>query len=194
MRAVTVIVVALVAVGCAPQQSAKTTPQITNYEAKGNLQATQPIACVGLAELTNRHTPADIFPGVRQCIDSGEYGKAADLFAVAGVYGRFDMLRVADRTAHQAITVLQMNTLGSLKQARVDAFQESIKGRFEARSSDLVRICDHVKSSGAPAYQPVYMLQHGMSAFTGVGGGIKSDFNRAEAWAASLDGDLHCPK
>lgn len=194
MKFVTAFVIALAAVAYAAQQPAKTTPQITNHEAKGNLQATQAIGCRGVAELTNRHTPADIFPGVRKCIDAEEYGKAADLFAVAGVYGRFDMLRVSDRTARQAIMALRMNNLGSLEQARVDAFQQSMKGRFNAGSSDLVRICDHVKSMGPPAYHPVYMLQHGMSAFTGAGGGIKSDFNPSEAWAASLDGYLHCPK
>jgi hypothetical protein len=194
MRTSTALAVALLAAACVVQQPAKTTAQITNYEAKGNLQAIQPIGCVSLAELTNRHTPADIFPGVRKCIDDGGYGKAFDLLALAGVYGRFDMLRVADPSAHQAIIVLQMNNIGSLKQARVDAFMESMKGRFDAGSTDLVRICDHVKRIGAPAYHPAYMLQHGISAFTGRGGGLNIDFNPAEAWAASLDGYLHCPK
>lgn len=194
MKSITALIIALAAVAYAAQQPDKTTPQITNVEAKGNLQATQAVGCISLAELTNRHTPADIFPGVRKCIDAGEYGKAVDLFAVAGVYGRFDMLRVSDKTAHQAIMALRMNNLGSLERARIDVFQQSMKDRFNAGSSDLVRICNHLKSMGSPAYHPVYMLQHGMSALTGAGGGIKSDFNLSEAWAASLDGYLHCPK
>lgn len=194
MKTVTVLAVALLAAGGAAQEPNERVPQITNYEAKGNLQATQPIDCIGLADLTNRHTPADILPGVRKCIDAAEYEKAVDLFAVVGVYGRFDMLRVADNTAHQAITVLRINNLGSLDQTRVDAFQDSVKGRLDEESANLLRLCDHVKSIGAPAYHPTYMLQHGISAFTGAGGGIKSDFNAAEAWAASLDSYLHCPK
>jgi hypothetical protein len=54
-------VVALIAAWClTPQQKGK----IENYETSGNLQSTAAVGCVSLAELTNRHTPADIYPGV----------------------------------------------------------------------------------------------------------------------------------
>jgi len=194
MRKIAAFAAGFLAAAFAGLQPNEAASQIKNYEAEGNLEATQPLGCVDLGALTNVHTPADIFPGVRKCIEAGEYGKAADLFAVAGVYGRFDMLRVVDQTAHQAIAALQINTLGSIDQARVAAFQESVQGHYHAGSDDLVRICGHLKEMGPPAYEPVYMLQHGLSVFTGEGGGLKADFNPTEAWSEALDGYLHCPQ
>lgn len=194
MRTFKALPVVLLTAACAAQQPTNAAPQVTNYESESNLKATKPVACIGLDELTNQNTPADIFPGVRKCIDAGEYEKAANLFAVAGVYGRFDTLRIVDKTAHQAIKALQLEYLSSIDKARAEEFQEAIRGRLDADSSDLVRICDDIKKIGAPEYEPVYMLQHGISAFTGTGGGIKTDFNVAEAWAASLEDYLHCPR
>lgn len=192
MRTTFAIMIACLAAGCAAQKPPAGASQSTSYEADGNLHSSNSVACVDVTEVTNRHTPADIFPGVRKCIDAGEYEKAGDLFLVAGTYGRFDMLRVADRTAHQAIMVLQLDHIGSAEEASVDSFQEAMKGRYDEGTDDLKRICENVKRMGPPNYYPTYMLQHGMSAFTGAGGGIKSSFNEAEAWSASLDSYLHC--
>src|SRR5690349_21994397 len=110
MRTFAFCALMLLASACATTPQEPSRPKVTNYEAKGNLQSFAPLGCVGIADLSNRNTPADITPAVRKCIDAGDYVRAADMFAVAGVYGRFDMLRVSDTTAHQALIVLQMNS------------------------------------------------------------------------------------
>lgn len=190
----TVAILATVAAMSACASGAGKGPaQITNYEATGNLQALKPVDCVPVSELTNQQTPADMMPGVRKCIEAGEYERGAHLFFLAGVYGRYDTLRVADQTAHQAISVLRINNLGPIDETRQNAFRESLKGRYGPGSQELAALCGQVRKLGAPAYHPAYMLRHGMSAFTGRGGGIKSNFNPQEAWASSLDSYLHCP-
>ena len=165
----------------------------TNYSSKGNLQVLQSINCISLDKLTNMHTPADIFPGIRKCIETNQFDIAADLYAVAGVYGRYDQSRVADRSAHQAITVIKMNNFQSLNKELLDKLTTTLRQKFKEGSSELSNMCNSIKNLGYPAYKPIYMLQHGMSAFTGKGGGIVNDFNPSTAWGKSLDSYLHCP-
>ncbi len=167
--------------------------QIMSLEAEGNLRATQPIGCVGISTLTDTHTPADIFPGVRACIEAGEHSVAGELFFLAGVYGRFDMLRVTDQTAHQAIAVLRIENLGPIDPELVSAFQDEAAKLLESGSPEHAGLCKLVKQLGPPAYHPVYMIQHGMGAFFGGGDSIKADFNAAKGWKESLDSYLHCP-
>jgi hypothetical protein len=191
----TLVLIASVALaglgGCAtnPQEGHA---RITNIETKGNLQSLKTVGCVSVSELTNQHTPADMFPGVRKCIDAGEFDRGGQLFFVARVYGRYDTLRVADRTAHQAISVLRINNLGDIDEERQSAFRGSLKGRYGPGSPELAGLCTELRRLGAPAYHPTYMLQHGMSAFTGAGGGLIKNFNAPEAWSSALDSYMHC--
>jgi hypothetical protein len=184
-------VVALIAAWClTPQQKGK----IDNYETSGNLQSTAAVGCVSLAELTNMHTPADIYPGVLACITSGKYEKAVPLFALAGAYGRFDQLRVTDPTARQAVKVLQLNNFGSLSSERQEGFKKAFLAATKGESASLKKLCSEVERIGPPKYFPTYMVQHGMRAFEGQSGnGVKADFNPAEGWREALTGYLHCP-
>lgn len=61
------------------------------------------------------------------CVRSGMYKEAVFLLAVASVYGRFDTLRVADRTAHQAATFARMQALGAIDKDKQTTLQENIK-------------------------------------------------------------------
>src|SRR5262249_28701047 len=99
------------------------TAQVKNYEAPGNLESMNDIACAGSAKLQNMYTPADLYRAAELCIRRATYRDAAFLYALAGVYGRYDTLRVADRSAHQAITVLQMQAFGGLPPDRQEAFK-----------------------------------------------------------------------
>jgi len=177
--------------GCADSPQ-KGQARFTNIEAKGNLQSLRPVGCVNVSELTNQHTPADIYPGVRKCIDSGEFERGGRLFIVAGAYGRHDTLRVVDQTAHQAISVLRIKNLGDVDKARQEAFREFLKDRYRPDSSELAALCGELRRIGPPAYYPTYMTQHGMSAFTGAGGGLREDFKTSDAWASALDSYVHC--
>jgi hypothetical protein len=165
--------------------------KITNLETKDNLKSFHHLDCVDLAALTTDDTPADIYPAVRTCIDHGEFQRAARLFAVAGAYGRFDTLRVLDSSAHQAIPVLGMTNLSDLSQDAKEQFRAAFKAIIS--SDRLAELCGQARKLGPPTYYPTYMTQHGMSAFTGKGGGLKEDLNVAEAWDSSLSTYLHCP-
>jgi hypothetical protein len=92
--------------------------RITNIRAGGSLASTQTVGCIPITEAKNTLTPADLYKGVIECIHQDKYDLAAGLFALAGVYGRFDAERVADKTAGQAKTVLIMNTLANEPQDR----------------------------------------------------------------------------
>jgi hypothetical protein len=187
-----VFLVGAVALTFAVQQPLSSA-QIVSIEAKGNLEANAPLGCVDMRSVTAAHTPADMIPGVRICLDSAEYVKAADLLAVFRAFGKFDTLRVADKTAHQAIVVLQGNHLGTAAQEHRAAAQEVLKKFGDPGSAELARLCGYLRAIGPPSYQPTYMLQHGMSAFTGQGGGLTQGFDAKVEWAKMLDGYLRCP-
>lgn len=176
--------------GCATEQR----PQITNYQSKGNLQTLSPIRCVDLTAITNKKTPADIFPGVQDCMNKKDYPRAAKLYALADLYGRVDQLRVTDQSAHQAVAVLRINHLGSFSKDEANSLQNSIMST--AQNTDALKaMCSEIRRLGPPDYYPAYMAQHGMGAFLGGGtsGPVRADFNMAEAWEKSLNGFLHCP-
>ncbi|MGJ4786982.1 hypothetical protein EHQ52_09955 [Leptospira koniambonensis] len=157
------------------------------------MQSFEPVGCVSISDLKNTNTPADLLPGTRLCLEKDDFEHAVELFAVAGIYGRFDILRVNDKTAHQAITVLLMNNLTTLDADRKKAFQDYMKNKLQPGSNELLSLCNRVKLLGPPKYNPVYMLQHGISAFSGIGGGLKTDFDPTFAWNSSLSSYLHCP-
>ncbi|WP_340676497.1 hypothetical protein [Paraperlucidibaca sp.] len=187
-----IIIFGIMLSACA--QTPQPQPKVVNYETKGNLESNFPLGCVGLEQVDNRHTPADIYPAVTRCITSGDYNKASQLYGLAGVYGRFDMLRVRDSTAHQAVLVLQSNNFGSLSDEQREAFKTSTLDRLAQGSKQLSDLCSKIKSIGPPNYHPRYMIQHGMGAFGGSSGsGIKSDFDPVQSWKDSLSGYLHCP-
>lgn len=183
---------AIILTGCA--QAPTSNSQITNYETKSNLQSNAPLGCVALTSVTNKHTPADIYPGVSKCVTSGNYDKAAQLFAQAGVYGRYDMLRVSNSTARQAIQVIQLNNFDSFTDEQREAFKKIMGTYLSPNSKEFLILCAQIKAKGAPNYHPTYMIQHGMGAFVGSSGnGIKADFDAAKGWQESVNGYLHCP-
>ena len=186
MRSTALLVSTFLIVSCA---------DLTNYQTSGNLQALGPDGCVNVSALNNRNTPVDIFLGVRKCMANKDYPRAVRLYAVAGLYGRIDQLRVKDESAHQAISVLRLAHVSSFPKEDVDAFQQNLKSTAQQGSSELAALCTEIKRLGPPAYFPTYMVKHGMGAFLGgdSSGPLKSNFNMNEAWKGSLDSFLHCP-
>lgn len=169
-------------------------PTITNYQSPGNLQAANPIHCSSLNELSNKLTPADIFPGMKECIEAHDYTRAVMLDALANLYGRVDQLRVEDETAHQAIRVLQINYLGSLPKEEATATMQALKSVADDPKK-LGAMCSDIKKIGPPDYYPAYMIQHGMNAVLGAksGEGVRPNFDMNAAWGKVLDSFLHCP-
>jgi hypothetical protein len=187
------LIVSLV-VGLSGIAGGRSWAQVTSYNTEGNLEVTHDIGCVDSAGLKNIYSSADLYKGLAKCISDGAYERGVLLFALAGVYGRYDTLRVADPTAQQATTVLRMTYLDSLDESKKLAFLDKLKGVL-GTPDGLKNICSEVRKIGAPTYFPRYMIQHGMGAVMGdtSRGGLIDGFDSESAWEKSLDSYLHCP-
>lgn len=176
-----------------PATAAALQAQVVNHTAAGNLQSLHAVGCIDLADASNTLTPADLYPGVADCARQEDYQKAIALYTLAGAYGRFDTLRVADRTAHAALAALQMGDFGSLSPAT----QGRLRAELQSQLRDPARlagICNSLRGIGAPNYMPTYMIQHGMGAFTGnTGDGLTPGFDAKASWQSILSSYLHCP-
>jgi hypothetical protein len=171
-----------------------TASRVTNYEAPGNLAATRAINCIVAGKLSNKDTPADLYPAVMQCLNEAKYERAVFIYALAGVYARFDAMRVADETAHDAATVFLSRMTKGVPRAKLKQFDE-VKEKTLGDQGKLAEICTRIRQIGPPEYYPRYMVQHGMQAFTGfkTPKGLVPDFDAGKAWTGSLRSYLHCP-
>lgn len=147
---------------------------------------------LGTDKVKNTYTPVDLYASAAKCATTGKYAEGAFLFVIAGVYGRYDTMRVADRTAHQAVAVARQ-TLGLLDEDQQTAFRQVLRTSVGSPEG-LAVACREVIRIGTPAYHPRYMIQHGMGAFIGDAGdnGLVKNFDEQAAWKESLTSYLHC--
>lgn len=206
LMALTVLTVALTAAVISAQTEEAGKPRagndnITRFEAPGNLESNHDVGCVGADQVQNVYTPADLYPAVAKCARAGMPERGVFLFVLAGLYGRFDALRVADETAHQAIQVAKMQSLGALDEAAQQALNGGLE-RLTASPEAVATACREAVRIGPPAYHPRYMIQHGLDALAPpwnapdpalVKDGLLRDFDAAAAWRQTLDSYLHCP-
>lgn len=157
--------------------------QVSNYEAEGNLEITRGGDCTELVEVTNQWTPADLMASAKACANKAEYERTVQYYLLGVAYGRFDSLRVADRSAHQAVQVMAMGISSDLDEEQRAEFQVRSQELLGDANSIEVLACEHLLRMGMPDYFPRYMIQHGMSAFTGrKGDGLVEDFDPQAAW------------
>jgi len=167
--------------------------QTISIEAEGNLEAPNPCGCIEVAAITNQNNPAEILIGMGKCIEIKQFDKAAGMFAIAGVYGKYDTFRVKDKSAHQALLVKQQSILMNIEESDRDLFIESLKKKLKTGSTELNTICQAIQQVGMPKYYPKYMIQHGIQAFTGGdGNGLVTDFDATASWDLALKNYLHC--
>jgi len=166
--------------------------RITAYEAAGNLALTHEIDCIPLGVAQNGYTPPDLYNAFAKCVQENSYENATGLFLLAGSYARFDALRVTDKTAHQARTVLIMNYTASLSEQQKKEWN-AYAGKFTPESKELASTCEIIRKIGAPNYYPAYMIQHGMNAFSKEKiDPIVKDFDSKKVWETILKEALHC--
>ena len=164
-----------------------------SIEANGNLESPKPLLCVHLSQVTNENNPADILNGMRECIKLKDFKNAVRLFAIAGVYGKFDTYRVINKSAHQALLVLQQSIIMNLEESERNSLFESLNKELEQGSDSLNEICQAINKIGFPKYFPKYMIQHGIQAFTGKeGNGLNEKFDSQKSWNLALKEYLHC--
>jgi len=143
-------------VGCANNA------QFTNYESEGDLAATNPLPCVSATS------------------------ESAELIMVASAYAFFDTQRVADKTAHSALSALFAKEFGSLP----EKVRNELLSSIDALNNNQPRkneICSYLLSSSEPSYFPKYMIAHGMGSFTeSAKEPLINSFNASEAWSESM--------
>ncbi|WP_444908460.1 hypothetical protein [Microbulbifer sp. TRSA005] len=163
---------------------------VTNFQSKGNLEASKPAACVDINSLQASQNPADIFSGMKKCLNSGNYSDAAKMYYAAMTYGIYDTKRVSDQTAHQSIIVLRMNTLSGLSEEQLSLLQSEINTILESNE----QVCEALRARGLPTYHPAYMIQHGIGAFTGnqANNGLIENFDSQSAWSEAIDKTVKC--
>lgn len=181
------IAVTLMLAGCVHRG-----PAVVNYETAGNLASTRALGCVGPHGVSSRDTPADLMRAMTQCVQQSNYHNALFLYALSGVYSHFDVLRVSDRTAHDAGGVLLLQAIQSMTAAQRIHLQNEIRRVFGNRRKTAI-VCREVEHIGPPNYYPAYMINHGMNAFASASGsGLTTNFNPVSAWDEVLASYLHC--
>lgn len=150
--------------------------------------------CLDKGDLNNKLSPFDLYKSIAICIDSEKFEPAVFMYAMAGAFGRYDTLRVADKSAHLAAKALPMLTFGSLPKEKVNAFQTLVKKTL-GNDSTRGEYCAKITRIGPPDYFPSYMLQHGLGAFTGINNNQQFviSFDPNAAWPQAVKDYLQCP-
>lgn len=87
---------------------------------------TQDRGCISLDAADASMSPADLGLSIRACAKEDRAEDGAELFILFLARGHFDSLRVADETAHQAISVLGMEIANGLTPAQTDLLNTAI--------------------------------------------------------------------
>ena len=119
--------------------------------------------CPRLASLDGTQTPAQLYRGVAACMRRSDTDTAVVLFSLAVAYGRFDALRVADPSAHQAGMLLRLVALQRLDEVQRQALSRGMSVA-QSEAGRRQNLCAAIERIGAPTYRPDYMSRHGAMA------------------------------
>lgn len=163
---------------------------LANAESEGSIVASCPIP----EQLSSNMSPVDLYSVLPACINKADYKTAVLVFGLAGMYGKFDTMRVVDVTSHQAVGYLKSMALDSLQPTQKSAFQKEAGETFNDKDRRAL-LCESINKIGSPAYFPKYMVLHGLNAVNGTNSpnnGLVVPFDAEAAWKQSLTSYLHC--
>jgi len=163
------------------------------------------VPCQSLDSVKNTQTPVELTQAMVSCVRTNRYQEAVELFYLINVLGKFDKLRVADQTAHQALHIIQQRATEQFSEEQLGLFNR--KWMETLGQDDLQpRLCAATQKMGIPVYKPTYMTNHGMAAFmersersvdpTEGGGpplGDEMGFDEQHAWEHVRTQFLKCP-
>lgn len=174
--------------------SAAAHAETVNVETKGNLVPTQDLGCLALEATPASMSPPDLAMSVIACLQTDRPKEASELYLLMLARGRFDTLRVADKTAHQGIGVLKMQLGEVLEPAQADALKRGLQGiAADMDSADYAALCQRIAALGTPTHDPAYMIQHGMQAVMGgTDAPLVAGFAADQAWQEVMQGYLKC--
>lgn len=166
---------------------------LPNENMPGDLESPHDLGCIGTSSVSPQDNPVDLYRAAKACMDAQRYGDAFELIRLAGTYGQFDMLRVADRTAHEALASARSRIFAPITDAMRDQFSQAAARRL-GDAGNLAAFCKDMNRWGPPTYEPRYMIQHGMMASLDPGNsGLVRHFDRAKAWSKLLASYVNCP-
>lgn len=168
---------------------------ITHVHVEGSLAAPHALTCLSLSDSNASYAPPELHTGIVQCIQQGDFDKAARLFLLSGMYAKFDAARVADQTASAGGQVLIMKTFATVSKEQKEQFSASF--RKVTSPPELPDLCMQITRIGPPSYFPKYLILHGLNAITSpnsLENAIKPDFDAPTTWNRLQDTYLHCPK
>jgi len=162
---------------------------------------THSVGCVSLDKLNNSHTPVDIYPGYAECVIENNIDDSARLFMLAGAYGRYDIYRVTDRSAHQSVRVLLMMAREEVKrdlnEETITTYTKKLKERLQGNKEFKDNLCTQIFEFGHPEYHPAYMIQHGINAAINAlnmtnNSSINTDIDPDSLWKQAVTDYMRC--
>lgn len=154
-------------------------------------------ACVQLDSIDNSHTPIELYSSLNDCLQSNRDADAVGLFILAGMDSSFDSVRVADKTAGQARTILIMALFGGMAADVHARFETAMKALMDHPSRHAI-LCEQVKKVGPPQYFPAYMVNHGLGVMQSALANqapptpLEPKFDAAATWTDLITNYLNC--
>ncbi len=192
MRSVLLIAsCALISTICSAQGGGDKPSRDTPYSASdtrvGDSSTTQQ-PCLELTDVKAKTPPDVLYRIVGACVAQARFVEARRVFALAGLYSRFDAERVADKTASDAGSVLVLNTFSQFPIEVRKKFQQSFV-EMTKDADAMQSLCLDVQRVGEPAYYPDYMIAHGIGHSDAP---LLANFDAKRTWAMYLTSYLHC--
>jgi hypothetical protein len=172
--------------------------QITDIQLEGNLQKTHDLPCIGIDDAKNTYTPADLYASSAKCVVQNNNKKAIELHTLAGLYARYDIMRISDPTVSGGIKVMMMNNYGAIETDKREKFSKESK-EFHA-SPEAKALCSKIKKLGKPNYYPKYMILHGLDAMRSAmenkpqNDGLKKNYDAEKNWSEAIKAYSGCRK
>ena len=152
-----------------------------NYESAGNLGSHRPFLGKSLSEISLETNPVDLVTRAVEVFGRDREG-GLRLMLAGHFLARFDMERVADRTAHQAWAVLEM-------EFNLDKFTNYGMEHPETFQRAIGDVLEWSQKRQPSLYYPSWMIQHGMGAFKShaTNDSLRVDQTQQRAWQKAND-------
>jgi ankyrin repeat protein len=154
-------------------------------------------ACVQIGSIDNSHTPIELYSSLNDCLENNRDADAVSLFILAGMDSSFDAVRVSDKTAGQARTILIMALFDGMAADVHARFEMTMKALIDDPSRHAV-LCEQVKKAGPPKYFPAYMVSHGLGVMQSTLANqapptpLDPKFDAATSWRDLITNYLNC--
>ena len=155
------------------------------------LQPQRQLGCPAPESLNSKNTPPDLYAAIPACVREGKFREGAFLFAMAGVYARYDTFRVDNAAAHRATELMRLQIQLNMDEKKYEDFQAGLRKTLGAPES-LAKVCKTITRHGPPSYHPDYMLKFGNAKTPGVKSGLVKEFRSKESFEKSLVSFLRC--